>query len=111
MRKEMDTIVGTGHTETAEGLLVRLAALYQTIHAYVRARLSQEVHTLGITPAHAGHPEVTTMYTSMRRAYFWAAMIAEVHAFVAGCATCAKCMVYGRRRDAPLNFFPAQEPF
>lgn len=50
------------------------------------------------------------MYTSMRRAYFWEAIIADVHVFVAGCDTCAKSKDQGRRRTASLKLFPAQEP-
>eukprot|EP00170_Pyropia_yezoensis_P002394 contig_10050_g2398 len=51
------------------------------------------------------------MYTSMRRAYFWVSMVADVYNFVANCNACAKGKVSGRRRTAQLRLFPASEPF
>lgn len=46
LRKEMDNNVATRYTETAEGLLVRVAPLDQDIQANFPASLSQEVLTL-----------------------------------------------------------------
>lgn len=51
------------------------------------------------------------MYASMRRAYYWEVMIADVHALAAGCASCAKSKVHGRRRIGPVKLFPSEEPF
>lgn len=102
---------GPWTSDTAEGLLVRLATLDQAVQAFVPTSLHLDMLSLQHDPARAGHPRVTKMYTSMRWAYNWEAMIADLDAFVAGCATCAKSKVQGLRRTAPVKVFPAQEPF
>lgn len=99
----MDTNMVTRYTEYAEGLLVRVAPLDRAVKAYVSASLFQELLTLEQDRAHAGHPGVTKMYNSMRRSCYWQAMIADVHPYVMGCATCAKSQFQWRRWTAPLK--------
>lgn len=110
IRREMDNNTRSRFGETPEGLLVRLSPLDRAVQIYVPEGLRQEVLTLEHVPAHAGHPGVNKMYTAMRRAYYWEAMVADVQNFVANCTACAKRKVGGRRRTAPLRLFPASEP-
>lgn len=97
--------------ETPEGLLVRLAPLDRAVQILVPRALRDEVLHLEHKPAHAGHPGVNQMYTSLRRHFYWDSMITDVYAYVADCPGCAKGRAQGRRRTNPLRLFPASEPF
>lgn len=111
IRAEMDNNTHSRFGESPDGLLVRLSPLDKAVQVYEPEGLRQEVLTLEHNPAHAGHPGVNKMYTSLRRAYYWESMVADVYTFVANHNACAKGKVRGRRRTAPLRLFPASEPF
>eukprot|EP00170_Pyropia_yezoensis_P002400 contig_10068_g2404 len=81
----MDNNTHSMFGETPDGLLVRLSPLEKAVQVYVPEGLRQEVLTLEHNPAHAGHPGVNKMYTSMRWAYYWKSMVADVYNFVANC--------------------------
>lgn len=108
--RRMDGDTNSRFGETPEGLLVRLRPLDRSVQVYVPEGLRQEVLTYEHAPAYAGHPGVNKMYASMRRAYYWEAMVTDKYDFVANCDACAKSKIGGRRRTAPLRLFPASDP-
>lgn len=111
VRKEMDRNTHSRFGESPEGLLVRLSPLDRAVQVYVPVPLRQEVLRLEHDPAHAGHPGMNKMYTSMRRTYYWESMAADVYTYVAQCAACSRRTVGNRRRTNLLRLFPAAHPF
>jgi len=106
LRQEMDRNAHSRYSKNAQCLLVRRAPLDRATQVYVPKSLRMEILTLEHAPAHARHLGANKMYVCMRRFFYWESMVADVYAYVAKCATCAKGRVGGRRRTNPLRLFP-----
>jgi len=97
--------------ETKEGLLVVLAPLHGATQVYVAITLRRDVLWLGNEDVRAGHPGVNRMYASIRSHFYWESMAADVHDWVAICASCAWNRIAPRRRTEMLKMFSATDPF
>ena len=98
-------------SETAEGLLVRVAPMDGAVQVYVPSILRQDLLRLERNVVRAGYPRINRMYDSVRRRYFWKSMAADVYDTVASSASCYRNKIAQRRRTAKLKLFPAMDPF
>lgn len=110
IRAEMDGNDKSRFREDTNGLLVRIAPLDDAVQVYVPSHMRHGVLMREHLPPQAGHPGANKMYTSMRRWFYWEAMVIEVYAFVANCLLCARRRVGPRRRTNYMKSFPATEP-
>lgn len=94
-----------------DGLLVSLAPLYRAVQVVVPKELQQEKLNLEHERVHVGHPGGNKMCTSLRRAFYWQSMVADVHVFVLNCVACWKSKVRGKTRTSPLKLFHVPKPF
>jgi len=58
----------------------------------------------------AAHPGMNRMYCTMRKAYYWLSMVADIHSNITKCTTCAQNRLALRRHTTPLTLFQATEP-
>ena len=92
------------------GLLVRVAPLDGATKVYVPTHMRDGVMMREHYPPQAGRPGAKTMYTSMRRWFYWESMVVDVYAFVTNCTQCARNRVGKRRKTNYLKTFPPTEP-
>ena len=58
----------------------------------------------------AGHPGQTRMYYTLRQAYYWPSMAADIYSTVRSCHSCARNRIRLRKKTNPLAIFPATVP-
>jgi len=59
----------------------------------------------------AGQPDSRRMYDTLRRYFYWPAMVVDVYKHVEQCPACAKNRLSERRHTSKMKLFPALEPF
>jgi len=111
LRDKMDQNAHSRFSETKEGLFVRVPPLDGAVQVYVPLTLRQDLLRLEHDIVRACYPGVNRMYAAIRRHSYWESMAADVHVWVASCASCARNMIAPGRRTAMLKLFQATEPF
>jgi Integrase zinc binding domain len=94
----------------SRGLVIRIAPSDGTRQIVVPRGLIRRILVNEHYPATAGHPGAHRMFLSLRRAYFWPGMAANVYETVKRCEACARNRITERRRTNPLKLFPAKGP-
>jgi transposase InsO family protein len=92
------------------GLLVRVAPSDGTQQVVVPRTLVRRILHNEHYPPSAGHPGAHRMFLSLRRAYFWPRMAADVYETVNNCDACARNRISEKAKTNPLKLFPAKGP-
>jgi len=72
--------------------------------------LRERIRTLEHHATVSAHLGMNRMYHSMRRRYYWPAMVTDVYNTITKCTTCAQNRLSLRRHTTPLTLLPATEP-
>jgi Integrase zinc binding domain len=94
----------------SRGLFIRIAPRNGTRQIFVPRGLIRRIMVNEHYPDPAGHPGAHRMFLSLRRAYFWPGMAADVYETVKRCDACARNRINERRKTNPLKLFPAKGP-
>jgi RNase H-like domain found in reverse transcriptase/Reverse transcriptase (RNA-dependent DNA polymerase)/Integrase zinc binding domain/Integrase core domain/Chromo (CHRromatin Organisation MOdifier) domain len=92
------------------GLLVRVAPSDGANQIVVPSSLIRRILHNEHYPPSAGHPGAHRMFLTLRRAYFWPRMAADVYETVSNCDACSRNRISEKAKTNPLKLFPAKGP-
>ena len=92
------------------GLLIRIAPSDGSRQIIVPRVLIRRILHNEHYPSSAGHTGAHRMFLSLRRAYFWPGMVADIYETVRQCNVCAQNRITERGKTNPLKLFPAKGP-
>jgi RNase H-like domain found in reverse transcriptase/Integrase zinc binding domain len=94
----------------ARGLVIQIAPSDWTRQIVVPRGLIRRILVNEDYPATAGHLGAHRMFLSIRRAYLWPGMAADVYQTVKSCEASARNRITERRKTNFLKLFPAKGP-
>lgn len=98
------------YVEYQRGLFCCIAPLEGVFQILVPKDLRQKVLFLAHYTPVAGHPGVTRQYYTMRRTFYWPAMMRDIQSASSNCHECSIERVKLRSHQSKLKIFPAKQP-